>query len=469
MRHQKSIAAAIRTLAIAATITAAPPALAQATWEAERAVLPRGTTYEMRKPANWNGTLISDLDFAQGPDAARYLWLLNQGYAISGTARRADRAIAYDPAHEIVDLINVMDLFEAKFGKPKRVIQYGHSGGGFVALAMAEQHPDRIDGAVAGCAHVPVWLKNSDLDSFFVLQTLIAPELQITDLAGVSTGALAAAWRAALTAAQATPEGRARIALAMTIGQAPVGTSAATPAPDPSDVVALQAALFQTAMAFAGSPGGVARAMFERSAPGQLSWNDGVDYRDFFHNGDDAYIKATRKLYQQAKVSLEADLDKLRRAPRVKADPIAIQWWSYPGRSLLGKPKVPVMRIHTSGDFSVLPTIVQGYDEAVKERGYGTLYRTAFVQAPGHCSFTPAETAASVETLMQRLDSGKWGSTRPEALNQLGQQLDPATASRFFRYEQVKYNRAWIPGLREYLGKHHEERWDHDHELGPRP
>lgn len=463
MKHDLHLWSAIRTLVCGAAISVASTfgcvgsAAAQSpNWVAERAALPRGTTYEIRKPNNWNGTLISDLDFAQTPDAARYLWLLNHGYAVSGTARRADRPTAYDPAREIVDLINVMELFEAKFGKPKRTIQYGHSGGGFVALAMAEQHPDRIDGAVAGCAHLPVWLKNSDLDTFFVLQKLIAPQLQITGVPQNTTD-LANAWRAALTSAQQTAIGRARIALAVTIGQWPAWVSANKPEPSTDDVTALQNAMFDTVIVLAGTPGGVSRAMFERSAPGQLSWNDGVNYARSFKNGDPAYQKAVKKLYDDAGGSLDADLATLREADRVLADPLAVKWWSYPGRTLLGEPKVPVLRIHTSGDPSVLPAIVQGYDAAVKTLGHTELYRTAFVHAAGHCTFTAAESAAAIETVMQRLDNGDWGSTSPTALNKLGAQLDPSTASRYFKYDQVKYNRAWFPTMIEYLGLHHEE------------
>ncbi len=324
-------------------------AVAQTNWVSERAVLPRGTTYEMRKPNDWNGTLISDLDFAQTPDAPRYLWLLNHGYAVSGTARRTDRPTAYDPAHEIVDLINVMDLFAAKWGKPKRTIVYGQSGGGFDALAMAEQHPDRIDAALATCAHVPVWLKNSDLDLFFVLQKLIAPNLQITNTPQ-NTTALAAAWKAALTSAQQTPVGRARIALAVTIAEIPAWTIASVPEPDPNDVVALENTMFQTVLVAAGSPGGVSRAMFEASAPGQLSWNEGVDYTVSFRNGDPAYQRATRDLYRAAGTSLESELAVLAQADRIKADPRVIKWWSYPGRTVSGEPKVPVLRFHTTGD-----------------------------------------------------------------------------------------------------------------------
>src|SRR5262245_63039208 len=83
-------------------------AAAQGAFSDERGTLPiRGTTYQIRVPTTWNGTLINDLDFAQTPDAPRYLYWLNHGYAVSGTARRADRATNYDPAHEIQDPVTV--------------------------------------------------------------------------------------------------------------------------------------------------------------------------------------------------------------------------------------------------------------------------------------------------------------------------------------------------------------------------
>jgi hypothetical protein len=51
-------------------------------------------------------------------------------------------------------------------------------------------------------------------------------------------------------------------------------------------------------------------------------------------------------------------------------------------------------------------------------------------------------------TMMQRLDTGRWGSTAPEQLNALARSLDGASTPRFIavdQYKQGKYNRAWIP------------------------
>lgn len=426
-------------------------------WEAERGELPRGTTFELRKPNNWNGTLISDLDFAMDPDSPTNTWFLNHGYAMAGTLRRADRMEKYDPAHEIIDLINVLDLFEAKYGKPRRTIQMGQSGGGNVTLLMAEGHSDRIDGAVALCAHTPIWFAASALDMWFVLKTLIAPELQIVNVSK-SNPELTAAWRKALTAAQKTPIGRARIALATTIGQYPAWAIESIPEPDPTDVKALQASMFKTlmsdgeAVAGAQQPGGSSRFMLEQAGGGQLSSNVGVDYAAFFENGEKPYKAATLKLYEAAGVDIRNDLKTLHAAERIQADPAVRKWWSAQDRSVDGLPRVPVMRVHTHADKITPASQVEGYDAAVKANGYERLYRTAFVRGPDHCKFSVAERAAALDTMMERLDTGKWPDTSAEAMNQRAKKLDPATETRYFIYEQFKFNRAWFPSMTNYLG-----------------
>lgn len=205
-------------------------ATAQARYAEDGGTLPDGTVYLMRVPPNWNRTLIRDLDYASGANHPRNEYLLRKGFALAGTRRHRLRTFQYDPAREIANLNSVLDRFEARFGKPARVIQYGCSGGGHVALAVAEDFSGRVDGAIATAAHTPVWPMNTYLDGWFTLKALLAPDLVIVDLPmdqtygssghGVS-GPISTAWRQAIDAAQQTPEGRARIALAFTIGQWP--------------------------------------------------------------------------------------------------------------------------------------------------------------------------------------------------------------------------------------------------------
>jgi hypothetical protein len=111
-----------------------------------------------------------------------------------------------------------------------------------------------------------------------------------------------------------------------------------------------------------------------------------------------------------------------------------------------------VFRFHTNGDAAVTVHLVEGYDRAIAKNGYGKLYRRAFVNRFGHCNFSVAESAAAVETVMRRLDTGHWGSTEPMDLNILGNALDPTTAASYYEFEQTRYNRAWFPSLKDIIG-----------------
>lgn len=430
--------------------------------EIEDSLPVRRTEYRIRVPENWNGTLISDLDYHRSADSPKYLYLLENGYALAGTLRRPDRLTNYDPAHEIHDIVSVLDLFETKFGDPARTIQYGCSGGGNVATGMAEIRPDRIDGAITAGSPTSPWFTNTHLDGFFVLKALIAPDLPIVNLPleGPEIIEIGEAWQEALIQAQQTAEGRARIALAVTIGQWPSwggsfgnNVQLPVPEPDPSDAQALQESMFHSVAAVLPSSATFGHSMLEKTA-GMLRWNTGVDYRAFYANGNPSHKAAVEKLYDHAKLSLESDLEQVNAFPRVKADPTAVKWWSAPGRTHVGEPKVPLLRIHTDGDLLVYASMVQGYEALANEKGYGALFRRAYVSRAGHCNFELGEVLASIETLMQRLDTGYWPSTEPKALNALAKSLHADTKPRFFNYRGVeKYNRIWLPSATEFIGE----------------
>ena len=159
-------------IAIAGITGFSPLAISQVDYTKLRDAIPiQGTEYLIRIPENWNGVLISDLDYHRNADSPLKMHLLEEGYALSGTNRCPERLTEYDSAHEINDLVTVMDIFEANYGKPHRTIHYGCSGGANVTIGMAEIHPDLIDGAVAVGSVTSQWLTRQHLDGFFVLQT----------------------------------------------------------------------------------------------------------------------------------------------------------------------------------------------------------------------------------------------------------------------------------------------------------
>jgi pimeloyl-ACP methyl ester carboxylesterase len=444
----------LATLMIAMLFGLPHRAAGQDSFTEESGTLPDGTLYRIRVPANWNKTLIRDLDFAGAADSARNRYLLEKGYAMSGTQRHVLRPYRYDPAREIANLKSVQDRVEARFGKPDRVIQYGCSGGGNVGLEVAEDFPEQVDGVIAMAAHTPVWFMNSYLDGWVALKVLIAPDLEIvnspnTPASDARQPSSPAAWRQAIDNAQKTPEGRARIALALTLGQWPAWASDLISQPNLDDVTALQHSLYHTAFQLAATPGGPTRAMFQNAANGEpLSWTTGVDYKEFFENGNESLKRAVRQLYQQAGLDLQADLDRINAAPRISASPYALDFWKARGHTVRGNPKIPVLRMHEVGDPSVLPSVVQGYEEQISANGKEDLFRVVYVNAATHCGINAAESGAAVETLLRRLDTGQWERTDPEAMNERAASLGADAPPRFTsmdKFRQVKFNRVWIP------------------------
>ena len=451
-------------ITVAAAATVPETATAQARYSEDGGTLPDGTEYLIRVPENWNGVLIRDLDFALRANDLEswrsYSQLIEKGYAVAGTRRHRLRAIIWDPLREIANLDRVQDIVEARFRVPDRVIQMGSSGGGFVGLLIAEDFHDRIDGVIANAAHIPVWQMNTYLDGWFVLKALVAPDLPIVDIpftaSGRSTGLeqfrvredVQVAWRQAIDGAQQTPEGRARIALAFTIGQWPAWTNRRTPQPDLADAAALQHSMYHALIQLTPNPGGNSRVRKELAASGQqLSWNTDVDYREFFANGNAYLQEAVRELYREAGLDLEDDLTRVNAFPRVEASPYALEWWSQPGRTAKGDPKIPLLRTHESGDWQVPPSLVEGYADLVRANGREDLFRLAIVESPSHSGLTIGESMAAIEIMMRRLDNDRWDSTEPGDLNQLAKSLHPS-GGRFIpadRYAQRQYNRTWDP------------------------
>lgn len=419
----------------------------------------RETQYMIRVPENWNGVLLNDLDYYKKADSPRSMQLLNQGYALSGTVRRSDRFKNYDPAHEAHDFVSIFDVFESKFGKPKKIIQLGCSGGGTVTLSMSEKYSDRIDGAIAACAATSPWMANTHLDGLFVLKALLAPDLPIVGLGDLNKeemDALGSKWEAVVKKAQQTPEGKARIALAITIGQWPAWGSRgkSIPQPDTNNTKELQQSMYESIVRLVPSKKTWGTVMIENAGGGQVRWNTGIDYKDLYSNGNTSYKKAVERLYKEAGIKLNKDLESINRSPRISADKHAVKHWSAPGRTHIGKPKVPLLRIHTIGDGLVYPSMAQGYEELVRKNGYSELFRSAYVNRWGHCSFSSSEWLAAIETMIKRLDTGEWPDTSPEAMNKLAKSLDSNGTALFCDFDGVKkYNRTWEPSVEDYSGK----------------
>jgi hypothetical protein len=391
------------------------------------------TPYRIAIPAEWNGTLLLDLDFigSLGRTGPVHQWLLGRGYAVAGTARVMNTVSASVWAHR---LLQVLHLARKAGGRPARVIAYGQSGGGATARAFAQEMPYAIDGAMAmstpGSGQVS--LLNQALDATFATKVLLAPDNDALVLVGIPSdrARLEDEWTEVLSAAQETKEGRARIALAAALAQLPhwgLDEHAAGP-PDPRDIPAVQDGLYRELLFVAAGRHRAALRQAVESFAGNPSWNTGIDYAQLFQTATEPVRDVVAALYGQAGLDLAADLAVIDAAPRIRADPVGVDY----GRESTcgGSFSVPLLFMTTTGDPLSPVSNSRPLEIAAIAAGAGDQVRLLYVQAPGHCTFTCAEIGAALATLTDRVDSGRWPATDPGAMNRRAVSIDVG-ATRF--------------------------------------
>jgi len=441
-------------LVVAVVGVGAAPISVAAAVTTHTGTLSDGATYKIEVPSNWNGTLLlyshgyvvpgSDNLALDVGDPLTGGFLLNAGYALAGSSY-ATTGWALEQA--IPDQIATLDTFNSLVGTPSRTIGWGHSLGGIITAGLLQTHPNRFDGALPMCGVVAggvgVW--NEGLDAEFVIKELLAPPTSTLQLVHVTYPALTnlSAGETILANAQATPQGRARIALAAAVGDLPGWINPTTPEPAATDYATQEGNQFAWITQVDGPFLFWLRGEMEARAGGNPSWNTGVDYAKQLANSiDNTEVEA---LYQQAGLNLSDDLAALAAAPRVSADGGAVDYLTnhivFNG-NLGGK---PVLTIHTTGDGLVLNSDEQAYRSVAQDAKDSQLLRQAFVHRAGHCTFSPAETVAAVQALVTRLDTGKWtGLADPANLDAAAAALGPSMNVIFVNRQPVPAGASYI-------------------------
>jgi pimeloyl-ACP methyl ester carboxylesterase len=397
------------------------------------------TGYTLVKPENWNGTVFFALDSTDlNSDASNYLY--SRGVARAGNDRTQIGSLTNNAA---ANLVETLDIFTARFGKPARALIAGTSLGGQVAAIAAFTYPERFAGAVAFCGGLMGWAPylNTNLDVAFTLKTLLAPQADLPLVRIPKDDApITERWQTLLKTAQGTPQGRARIMLAVLMGQANVWSDRTMPEPALDDAAGRQEAAYRSALDFSRQFTGLRRRL-EEPAGGPTSWNTGISYASMYDNRLSAADRRTvETLYKQAGLSLRDDLRALEQAPRIAPEqgPIEFVRKIYP---FDGRISIPVLTIATTGDTVVWSAIDSAYADAVRRAGRGELLRSAYVHSAGHCAFTDAERVAAFQTLLERLDTGRWPDTAPAAMNTRATAVNLG-AARFWDYTPPAIERA---------------------------
>ncbi|MDC0768945.1 alpha/beta hydrolase family protein [Streptomyces sp. HD] len=447
-RARTSLAAAL-LLAVTALPTSAVAATPDTTHVDGR--LPSGAAYMMDVPAHWNGTvLLFGHGYTSGPanpaqdapDDATKALLLQRGYALIGSSYATTGWAVTDA---VPDQLATLSAFTERFGAASRTIAWGRSYGGLVTTAIAERHPERIDGSISLCGlvHGGVANWNNTLDPVFAIKMLLAPDsdvplVDITDQTAANDAANALT--TVVDSAQTTAEGRARIALAAALHNIPVWNQPTQTRPAATDWDGQQANQYEAVKGLLKIAAFNRRQESEARAGGNMSWNTGVDYAKLL--GQSSVRKEVTELYRKAGLSLRADLAALDRAPRISADPSAVAWMAGTS-SFTGRLAKPQLSVHTIGDALVPVQTESALKRAVTAAGSASRLRQAYTDNAGHCTFSPAEQLAALHTLEDRLTTGKWVGTDPAALNSRATRADPSTPARYVSYRPTPYLRPY--------------------------
>lgn len=403
--------------------------------------LPDGATWIADVPPAWNGTLLlyshgyGPLLAADAPDRTTQQALLNMGYAMAGSS--------YDPSGSWWALGSaVRDQFQTLSAvrrsvlpsAPHRVYAFGTSMGGLISALEDQTSNGRLNGALTTCGIVAGAnnLNQYQLDGEYALSQLLAPAQNI-QLTGFTIGpptfadsaASAAKLLAAATAAQQTPQGRARLAMAMAfLNVSPWGGASI---PNIYDYLGQEQGQYDDY--FTGGSTAIAfivegRGQIEAAAGGEGSGTVGVDFARLLRRS--SYYPEVRALYNEAGLSLRADLRTLVANANLRPDRSAYRWLSKTSVPT-GRLQVPELDLHTISD-QLVPVQQESYYHALVARaGDSALLRQAFTQSQGHCNFTSADLIAGLQALQTRVNTGSWGDVATAtSLNAAAHSLPPS-------------------------------------------
>ncbi|WP_433122970.1 alpha/beta hydrolase family protein [Arthrobacter koreensis] len=446
--------------------------------------LANGATWAAEVPAGWNGKLVLySHGFRPGPDNPAWdpgfdstaQALTDRGFAVAASSY-ATAGWALGTA--VQDQLDTLAAFSAAAGEPARTIAFGTSMGGLVSSLIAETPDSGVDGAVSTCGLLGggINLNNYQLDGVHALAELLLPgqEIQLTGFrTAAEAGVTITALMQAVQQAQATPEGRARIALAAALMNTPTWFSGNT-APGSRDFAAQQEAqynwLLQTIPFVVGS-----RVSIVTAADGDSGWNRGVDYAALLQQS--AQRQQVDALYRSAGLDLKRDVRTLTTTADITPDAEALEWMDRTSTPQ-GNLQIPVLTMHTLADILAPVEYMEEYEETVREAQATPLLRQSFVERTGHCTFTDAERVAAVLAMDERLDTGRWANlAEPKQLDRRAESLGLGDAD-FIKYQPAEFvnDRTWNqdqgpgnghgPGKGEGPGRGHDHGPGHGHGPG---
>lgn len=351
-----------------------------------RTGIERGAAYRIEVPRRWNGRLVifahgyrgtGQVVFVSSPSLREHY--LDRGYAWAASSYQLN---GYEVGQGVRDSHALIELFGRVTGAPARsVLMTGESMGGHVTAVAIEKFPRAFAGAMPVCGVLgDTALYDYFLDANVTAAALAGERIRFPDAPDES---FAAQWRAQvarITAdlglpASLTPAGRAWSDVVER------RTGGDRPGFDESfafwnSVTSLEP-FADLPFLFGLYPGLSGRAE-----------NVSGNRRTVYRIGDGPHLTpAERRLNR----------DVLRVDPALPPDP---GLGSIP--RVDGRPRVPVLSLHTTGDLFVPFSMEQIY----ARRAHSPLFVSRAIRAPGHCDFTQAELRTGFDDLTRWIATG---------------------------------------------------------------
>ncbi len=111
--------------------------------------------------------------------------------------------------------------------------------------------------------------------------------------------------------------------------------------------------------------------------------------------------------------------------------------------SFTGELIKPQFSVHTTGDALIPAQAQSALQRAVTAAGSAPLLRQAYTDNAGHCTFSAAEQLAALNTLEDRLTTGKWHGIDAKSLNARATKADPTSPTRYVTYRPTSYLRPY--------------------------
>jgi len=352
-----------------------------------------GVAYEIRVPADWNGTLVM---YAHGyRDAADHPGetddhsaqafannvvedqLLAAGYAVAGSAYASNGWAVKDGIHDTKELVN---HFQDVVGQPKTTLLAGFSMGSLVAYESIEKYGGVYDGAMPSCsvgAGAPrAWDGSlavaTAYDAVFGWPAAWGTPANVRDDLDFDSEVLPV-----LFSQLSAPGGAAKFEFLRLVVGVPKGPE------------------WPFGVWFFTTEG---RAELERRAGGPVAQNANHTYG--LSAADRAYLAGLGVTGEQVDGYLATMM-----ANRVAAVPGPRRYVERYA-DYTGNVDGPVLTLGTTTDSLVPPAHISAYDATVAAAGTSDLVAHAWTSGVGHCNFTPTQLVTGVRALDSWVKTG---------------------------------------------------------------